>query len=97
MSRRTPAQSSRSICRSARSAGRARCTTSDRKTGLLTVELPEKVVQVLLDDVEEDPSTVVTIDLPERQVRWQGEVHDFRSEDRSADRRTAREGRAGPA
>jgi 3-isopropylmalate/(R)-2-methylmalate dehydratase small subunit len=61
------------------------------KTGLLTVELPEKVVQILLDDVEQDPTTVVTIDLPERQVRWLSEgssrpervteVHDFAMDD----------------
>jgi 3-isopropylmalate/(R)-2-methylmalate dehydratase small subunit len=47
------------------------------KAGLLTVELPEKIVQRLWDDVEADPSTNVTVDLEERQVRWSGEVHDF--------------------
>src|SRR6478736_1299435 len=30
------------------------------KAGLLTVELPEKIVQRLLDDVESDPTTQVT-------------------------------------
>jgi 3-isopropylmalate/(R)-2-methylmalate dehydratase small subunit len=47
------------------------------KAGLLTVELPEKIVQRLWDDVEADPTTEVTVDLVERQVRWSGEVHDF--------------------
>jgi len=47
------------------------------KTGLLTVELPEKVVNRLWDDIEENPQTEVTIDLTERQVRWSGEVHEF--------------------
>jgi 3-isopropylmalate/(R)-2-methylmalate dehydratase small subunit len=47
------------------------------KAGLLTVELPEKIVQRLWDDVEADPSTEVTVDLLDRQVRWSGEVHDF--------------------
>jgi 3-isopropylmalate/(R)-2-methylmalate dehydratase small subunit len=47
------------------------------KAGLLTVELPEKIVQRLWDDIEDDPSTLVTVDLVERQVRWSGEVHGF--------------------
>ena len=51
------------------------------KAGLLTVMLPEKIVQRLLDDVEDDPSTVVTIDLGERIVRWDGETHDFELDD----------------
>ncbi len=51
------------------------------KAGLLTVELPEKVVQRLWDDVEADPATEVTVDLVDRQVRWSGEVHDFALDD----------------
>jgi 3-isopropylmalate/(R)-2-methylmalate dehydratase small subunit len=51
------------------------------KAGLLTVELAEKIVQRLWDDIEADPSTQVTVDLLERQVRWQGEVHDFALDD----------------
>jgi 3-isopropylmalate/(R)-2-methylmalate dehydratase small subunit len=51
------------------------------KAGLLTVELAEKIVQRLWDDVETDPTTQVTIDLLERQVRWSGEVHDFDLDD----------------
>jgi 3-isopropylmalate/(R)-2-methylmalate dehydratase small subunit len=51
------------------------------KAGLLTVELSEKVVQRLWDDIEADPATPVTIDLLERQVRWSGEVHDFALDD----------------
>jgi len=51
------------------------------KAGLLTVELAEKIVQRLWDDIEDDPSTQVTVDLVERQVRWSGEVHDFELDD----------------
>jgi 3-isopropylmalate/(R)-2-methylmalate dehydratase small subunit len=51
------------------------------KAGLLTVELAEKVVQRLWDDITDDPTTVVTVDLVERQVRWEGEVHDFALDD----------------
>ena len=51
------------------------------KAGLLTVELAEKVVQRLWDDIADDPSIEVTVDLTERQVRWQGEVHDFALDD----------------
>jgi len=61
------------------------------KAGLLTVELPEKVVQLLWDDVTDDPGTLVTVDLVERQVRWvsegslrpehDAEVHDFALDD----------------
>jgi 3-isopropylmalate/(R)-2-methylmalate dehydratase small subunit len=51
------------------------------KAGLLTVELAEKIVQRLWDDIEQDPTTQVTVDLVERQVRWSGEVHDFALDD----------------
>jgi 3-isopropylmalate/(R)-2-methylmalate dehydratase small subunit len=51
------------------------------KTGLLTVELDEKVVQRLWDDIEADAKLEVTVDLTERQVRWQGEVHGFELDD----------------
>jgi len=40
------------------------------KAGLLTVVLDEKIVQRLWDDIEDDPSTEVTVDLVERDVRW---------------------------
>jgi 3-isopropylmalate/(R)-2-methylmalate dehydratase small subunit len=53
------------------------------KAGLLTVVLPEKIVQRLWDDVEEDPQTLITVDLIDRQVRWSGEVHDFDLDDYS--------------
>ncbi len=45
--------------------------------------LAEKVVQRLWDDIETDPTTIVTVDLVERQVRWSGEVHDFDLDDYS--------------
>ncbi len=51
------------------------------KAGLLTVQLAEKVVQRLWDDIEEDAALQVTVDLTERQVRWAGEVHDFDLDD----------------
>ncbi|MDP9117517.1 MAG: 3-isopropylmalate dehydratase small subunit [Actinomycetota bacterium] len=51
------------------------------KAGLLTVELAEKIVQRLWDDIDEDPSTQVTVDLVDRQVRWSGEVYDFDLDD----------------
>jgi 3-isopropylmalate/(R)-2-methylmalate dehydratase small subunit len=47
------------------------------KAGLLTVELPEKIVQRLWDDIEAADALQVTVDLVERQVRWDGEVHSF--------------------
>jgi 3-isopropylmalate/(R)-2-methylmalate dehydratase small subunit len=53
------------------------------KAGLLTVALAEKVVQRLWDDIEDDPTTQVTVDLVDRQVRWSGEVHDFELDDYS--------------
>jgi 3-isopropylmalate/(R)-2-methylmalate dehydratase small subunit len=61
------------------------------KAGLLTVELPEKTVQRLWDDIEDEPTLQVTVDLVERQVRWTPaassgaehgiEVHDFELDD----------------
>jgi len=53
------------------------------KAGLLTVVLAEKIVQRLWDDIEDDPATLVTVDLVDRQVRWSGEVHDFALDDYS--------------
>ena len=53
------------------------------KAGLLTVELPEKAVVRLWDDIETDSSMSVTVDLVERQVRWSGEVVDFALDDYS--------------
>jgi 3-isopropylmalate/(R)-2-methylmalate dehydratase small subunit len=51
------------------------------KAGLLTVQLPEKIVQRLWDDIEDDPTTEVTVDVVERNVRWRGETHDFDLDD----------------
>jgi 3-isopropylmalate/(R)-2-methylmalate dehydratase small subunit len=47
------------------------------KAGLLTVTLPHPVVRRLAEDIEADPTVNVTVDLAERQVRWQDEVHTF--------------------
>jgi 3-isopropylmalate/(R)-2-methylmalate dehydratase small subunit len=51
------------------------------KAGLLTVQLPDKIVQRLWDDIEDEPGTEVTVDVVERVVRWSGEVHDFELDD----------------
>ena len=51
------------------------------KAGLLTVQLPEKIVQRLWDDIDESAELQVTVDLQDRQVRWAGEVHDFDLDD----------------
>jgi 3-isopropylmalate/(R)-2-methylmalate dehydratase small subunit len=51
------------------------------KAGLLTVILPEKIVQRLLDDITDDPSTQITVDLQDRTVQWSGELHDFALDD----------------
>ena len=51
------------------------------KAGLLTVELPEKIVQRLWDDIDGNPTTEVTVDLVQRQVRWRGQEHDFAMDD----------------
>jgi 3-isopropylmalate/(R)-2-methylmalate dehydratase small subunit len=51
------------------------------KAGLLTVELDEKIVQRLWDDIEQDATLEITVDLTERQVRWSGEVHSFELDD----------------
>ena len=51
------------------------------KAGLLTVMLPEKVVQILLDDITDDPSTQITDDLADRTVQWSGELHEFELDD----------------
>lgn len=51
------------------------------KTGLLTIVLPEKVVQRLMDDISDDPSTQITVSLEDRTVQWSGELHDFELDD----------------
>jgi 3-isopropylmalate/(R)-2-methylmalate dehydratase small subunit len=51
------------------------------KAGLLTVALPEKIVQRLWDDLDDAPTMDVTVDLVERNVRWAGEIHDFALDD----------------
>jgi 3-isopropylmalate/(R)-2-methylmalate dehydratase small subunit len=51
------------------------------KAGLLTVQLPEKIVQRLFDDIEDAATVEVTVDLVERNVRWAGEIHDFELDD----------------
>jgi 3-isopropylmalate/(R)-2-methylmalate dehydratase small subunit len=51
------------------------------KGGLLTVELPAAAVERLLDLVERDPATEVTVDLRERQVRAGAFVESFELDD----------------
>jgi len=42
------------------------------KGGLLPVQLPAEEVSALLDAVEADPGTEVTVDLQQREVRYEG-------------------------
>ncbi|RNL84818.1 3-isopropylmalate dehydratase small subunit [Halostreptopolyspora alba] len=51
------------------------------KGGLLTVVLPLEVIERLWDMVETDPSTEVTVDLREREVRAPGIVEPFEIDD----------------
>ncbi|RCG32204.1 3-isopropylmalate dehydratase small subunit [Sphaerisporangium album] len=51
------------------------------KMGLLPVVLPAEKVEALQSAVEADPSTEVTVDLVERQVRWGGETAGFEIDD----------------
>jgi len=51
------------------------------KGGLLTVELPEEVVERLWAAVEADPTTEVAVDLDAREVRFAGETVPFELDD----------------
>jgi 3-isopropylmalate/(R)-2-methylmalate dehydratase small subunit len=51
------------------------------KAGLLTLTLPDKIVARLWDDIEDDSTIEITVDLVERQVRWPGEVYGFDLDD----------------
>lgn len=51
------------------------------KAGLLTVELPEPVVQGLWAEVEGEPSTQITVDLIQREVRCAGTAYPFELDD----------------
>ncbi|HSV68249.1 MAG TPA: 3-isopropylmalate dehydratase small subunit [Mycobacteriales bacterium] len=51
------------------------------KSGLLTVLVPQDVVDELWDRVEADPSLAVTVDLERRQVRYADRVVDFELDD----------------
>jgi 3-isopropylmalate/(R)-2-methylmalate dehydratase small subunit len=51
------------------------------KGGLLTVQLPQDVVDALWAAVEADPATELTVDLVARQVRGAGVVADFAIDD----------------
>ncbi|MBV2365524.1 3-isopropylmalate dehydratase small subunit [Streptomonospora nanhaiensis] len=51
------------------------------KGGLLTVVVPQDVVERLWDAVEADPATQVTVDLVEREVRAPGIVQPFELDD----------------
>jgi 3-isopropylmalate/(R)-2-methylmalate dehydratase small subunit len=53
------------------------------KAGLLPVQLPDKAVARLWDDIDDDPNMQITVDLVERQVRWSGETADFELDDYS--------------
>ncbi len=51
------------------------------KGGLLTVELPQDVVEELWDVAEAEPATEVTVDLVQRQVSWAGRCVGFDLDD----------------
>src|SRR6185437_1663848 len=51
------------------------------KTGLLTVQLPEPVVQQLWAEVEREPSTQLTVDLLDREVRCAETAYPFELDD----------------
>ncbi|WP_046468066.1 3-isopropylmalate dehydratase small subunit [Allosalinactinospora lopnorensis] len=51
------------------------------KGGLLTVVLPQQVIERLWDMVEADPATEVTVDLQEREVRAPGVSEPFELDD----------------
>ncbi|MDA2812275.1 3-isopropylmalate dehydratase small subunit [Nocardiopsis sp. RSe5-2] len=51
------------------------------KGGLLTVVLPQEVIERLWEMVEADPATEVTVDLVEREVRAPGLAHPFELDD----------------
>jgi 3-isopropylmalate/(R)-2-methylmalate dehydratase small subunit len=51
------------------------------KTGLLTVQLPEPVVQQLWAAVEREPSTQLTVDLLDREVRCAETAYPFELDD----------------
>jgi 3-isopropylmalate/(R)-2-methylmalate dehydratase small subunit len=51
------------------------------KGGLLTIELPEEVVERLWAAAEADPATEVVVDLQAREVRFAGETVPFELDD----------------
>ncbi|WP_017624681.1 3-isopropylmalate dehydratase small subunit [Nocardiopsis chromatogenes] len=51
------------------------------KGGLLTVVLPQEVIERLWEMVEADPATGITVDLVEREVRAPGLAHPFELDD----------------
>jgi 3-isopropylmalate/(R)-2-methylmalate dehydratase small subunit len=51
------------------------------KVGLLPVELPDRVVRALMDAVEADPTTQITVDLQARLVRAPGIEQSFEIDD----------------
>ena len=75
------------------------------KAGLLTILLPEDVVEQLWEYVENDPAAELTVDLESREIRYGGttigfELDDFtrwrlleRARRRRADAHTHRRGR----
>jgi 3-isopropylmalate/(R)-2-methylmalate dehydratase small subunit len=51
------------------------------KSGLLTVRLPEQIVERMWNDVENEPATEITVDVVERNVRWLAQTHEFELDD----------------
>jgi 3-isopropylmalate/(R)-2-methylmalate dehydratase small subunit len=51
------------------------------KGGLLTVILSQEEIEAIWAAVENEPTTLVTVDLVERQVRWGSEIANFEIDD----------------
>lgn len=51
------------------------------KSGLLTVILPEGEIEAIWEQVEKNPSTIISIDLVARQVRYEEKILPFEIDD----------------
>jgi 3-isopropylmalate/(R)-2-methylmalate dehydratase small subunit len=54
---------------------------NSQKAGLLTVILPQEVIEELWQVIESDPATSVTVDLEAKSVRFGGATHPFAIDD----------------
>lgn len=54
---------------------------NSQKAGLLTVLLPQEVIEEIWQSIEKDPKTAVTVDLEGKSVRYGDKVHAFQIDD----------------